>query len=71
MRWTTRLKRHGGLIELEVRRELQLERITATIDAMPLHRQKMLKLALEWLQGSPLRVMSQLEEDYYWPQEAA
>jgi hypothetical protein len=67
MRWTLRLKRHGGLRALEAKRVAQFARL-ARLSMVP-HKgrlakeaQENIKACFDWLNVHPLRVMSLNDE---------
>jgi len=69
MRWTTRLKRWGGLQAIEARRIEQVTRIAESITTVPEHKRKALADAHGWLLEHPLRLLSKQDEGYFWPED--
>lgn len=62
--WTRRLKRHGGLRNIEARRILECKLIA---DRKPrdAREAEMLKGVLDWLLENPVRTLPQATKDYF------
>ena len=65
MRWTSRLRHHGGLRAIAARRVRQFRLLAA----VPIYARqaKAAADAKQWLAESPLRVLNAAEEDYFTP----
>lgn len=63
MNWTTRLKRHGGLLAIGAKRRRQLVTLRGISEFG--RRGDDAKNATAWLQGNALRVLGLGEERYF------